>query len=296
MSNIKFENLPISNDFMFKKVMQNKYLCQKLVGAIMQKDIADIVYTETEKTLDPYYDSRGVRLDVIVDDERGTRYNLEMQVKNTLRETTGEPLLPKRTRYYQSVIDMDMLHKGQDFDELNPLILIFICDFDLFGEGRYVYTFKSRCLENLALELKNDVTVLLLNAQGRRGDVSPLVKNFLQYVDVQVPTDAFTQEVEAEIVKLRHDKETRREYMVLSTRLKDERMAGRAEGREEGHAAGLEEGRAAGREEGIIEERRSIAVDMLKDRDPLDKIIKLTHLSKEEIYTLAKANDLEVVE
>ncbi|WP_293729529.1 hypothetical protein [uncultured Phascolarctobacterium sp.] len=62
MTQSKFENLPISNDFMFKKVMQNKYLCQKLVGAIMQQEIADIIYTETEKTIEPYYDSKGVRL------------------------------------------------------------------------------------------------------------------------------------------------------------------------------------------------------------------------------------------
>ncbi|WP_293729310.1 PD-(D/E)XK nuclease family transposase [uncultured Phascolarctobacterium sp.] len=103
MTQYKFENLPISNDFMFKKVMQNKRLCQKLVSAIMQRKIADIIYTETEQTVDPYYDSRGVRLDVIIDNAKHTRYNLEMQVKNILGETIGEPLLPKRTRYYQSV-------------------------------------------------------------------------------------------------------------------------------------------------------------------------------------------------
>ena len=276
MNKVKFDNLPISNDFMFKKVMQNKYLCQRLVSAIMQKDIADIIYTETEKTVEPYYDSRGVRLDVIVADERNTRYNLEMQVKNTLGEATGESLLPKRTRYYQSIMDMDMLQKGQDFDELNPLVLVFICAFDLFGEGRYVYTFKSRCLENLQLELKNDVTVLLLNAQGTWGEVSPLVKNFLRYVNDLVPTDAFTQEVEAEVVRLRQDKKVRREFMVLSTRLKDERMAGRAEG--------------------MLEERQSIALDMLKDKEPLTKIVKYSRLSEEEIYALAQANGLTVIE
>ena len=165
---------------------------------------------------------------------------------------------------------------GQDFDELNPLVLVFICAFDLFGEGRYVYTFKSRCLENLQLELKNDVTVLLLNAQGTRGEVSPLVKNFLRYVNDLVPTDAFTQEVEAEVVRLRQDKKVRREFMVLSTRLKDERMAGRAEG--------------------MLEERQSIALDMLKDKEPLTKIVKYSRLSEEEIYALAQANGLTVIE
>ncbi|MDO4921340.1 MAG: Rpn family recombination-promoting nuclease/putative transposase [Phascolarctobacterium sp.] len=272
MTNSSFDTLPISNDFMFKKVMENERLCKKLVGAIMQKKIADIIYTETEKTIELYYDSRGVRLDVIIADEKRTRYNLEMQVKNTLGDTTGEPVLPKRTRYYQSIMDMDMLQKGQDFDELNPLVLVFICAFDFFNEGRYVYTFKSRCLENLALELKNDVTVMLLNSQGTHGDVTPQVKNFLRYVNENVPTDEFTQEVQAEVIRLRQDKKARREYMVLSTRLKDERMEGRKEG------------------------RIDMALKMLKCQEPASKIIAYSDLSKEEVYALAQANGLEVVE
>ena len=165
-----------------------------------------------------------------------------------------------------------MLQKGQDFDELNPLILVFICAFDLFGEGRYLYTFKSRCLENLELELKNDVSVLLLNAQGMRGEVSQTVKNFLRYVNDHIPTDAFTQEVEAEVVRLRQDKEVRREFMVLETRLKDERMAGRAE------------------------RDRENALEMLKDKEPLAKIMKYSRMSKEEIFALAKDNGLELAE
>lgn len=276
MTKNSFDTLPISNDFMFKKVMENKRLCKKLVGAIMQKEIADIIYTETEKTIEPYYDSRGVRLDVIIADDKRTRYNLEMQVKNTLGDATDEPLLPKRTRYYQSIMDMDMLQKGQDFDELNPLVLVFICAFDFFNEGRYIYTFKSRCLENLALELKNDVTVLLLNSQGTRGNVTPLVKNFLRYVNENVPIDEFTQEIETEVVRLRQDKKARREYMVLSTRLKDERMEGRREGR--------------------AENARDTALTMLKDQYTLAQILKLSRLSKEEIYALARANDLPVIE
>ena len=179
MSETKFEDLTISNDFMFKEVMKsNKGLCKRLVGSIMQHDIEDIIYIDTEKTLQPYYDSRGIRLDVILADKNHTRYNLEMQAKNVIGDT-GEALLPKRTRYYQSVIDMDMLKKGQDFDELDPLVLIFICTFDLYKEGRYVYTFKSRCLENLELELANDVTVKLVNAKGKQGQVNDLLKNFL---------------------------------------------------------------------------------------------------------------------
>lgn len=227
MNTLKYEDLTIQNDFMFKKVMQCKRICMRLISEIMQVPVRDIVYLETEKTIDVYCDSKGVRLDVLVADDNNTHYNIEMQVKDIIGSYTKEQVLPKRTRYYQSAIDMDMLQKGEDYDKLPPLVLIFICAFDLFKEERYMYSFKSRCLENLELELKNGVSVLFLNTLGKRGEVSPLLKNFLQYVNDHVPKDDFTHEIEGEVIRLKHDKEARREFMVLSTRLKDEQMIGK---------------------------------------------------------------------
>ena len=295
MSETKFEDLTISNDFMFKEVMKsNKGLCKRLVGSIMQQDIEDIIYIDTEKTLQPYYDSRGIRLDVILADKNHTRYNLEMQAKNVIGDT-GEALLPKRTRYYQSVIDMDMLKKGQDFDELDPLVLIFICTFDLYKEGRYVYTFKSRCLENLELELANDVTVKLVNAKGEQGQVNDLLKNFLRYVMTDEPVDEFTEDVARQIVAVKNDPIARRDYMVLATRIKDARRAGYVEGEAKGRADGLAEGREEGLAEGEAKKSRETALEMLKDGEPLTKIMKYSKLDKEAILLLAKENGLEVI-
>ena len=255
MSETKFEDLTISNDFMFKEVMKsNKGLCKRLVGSIMQQDIEDIVYIETEKTLQPYYDSRGIRLDVILADENHTRYNLEMQARNVISKA-GVALLPKRTRYYQSVIDMDMLKQGENFDQLNPLVLIFICTFDFYKEGRYVYTFKSRCLENLELELANDVTVKLVNAKGKQGQVNDLLKNFLEYVMTNKPVDDFTEDVERQVWAVKNDKKAREEYMVLQAKIREHEIVAYEAGEAQGHAAGLAEGMAAGEAQGELKER-----------------------------------------
>ena len=272
MNQSQYEALTIQDDFMFKKVMQCKRICMRLISEIMQVEVRDITYLETEKTIEAYIEGRGIRLDVLVADEKGTHYNIEMQVRNTVGKSTGKALLPKRTRYYQGSIDTDMLQKGQNFDELPPLVLIFICAFDLFDQDRYLYEFKSRCTEDYELVLDNEVTVMFLNALGRRGNVSQLVKNFLQYVNDHVPKDDFTNEVEDEVVRLNHDKEVRREFMVLSTRLKDERMLG------------------------AEEKARKIAINMLKKSYELDEIIDLTKLSEAEIRSLAQANGLEVKE
>ena len=275
MTETKFEDLKISNDFMFKEVMKsNKELCKRLVGSIMQQEIEDIVYIDTEKTLQPYYDSRGIRLDVILADENHTRYNLEMQARNVISKA-GVALLPKRTRYYQSVIDMDMLKKGQDFDQLNPLVLIFICTFDFYKEGRYVYTFKSRCLENLELELANDVTVKLVNAKGNQGQINDLLKNFLQYVMTNKPVDDFTKDVERQVWAVKNDKKAREEYMVLQAKIREHEIIAF--------------------EAGEAKKSRETALEMLKDGEPLTKIMKYSKLDKEDILLLAKENGIETV-
>lgn len=54
---------------------------------------------------------KGVRLDVYAKDEKQTRYNVEMQVER-------KPALGKRSRYYQSQMDMEMLLTGEDYTEL----------------------------------------------------------------------------------------------------------------------------------------------------------------------------------
>ena len=149
----KFENLTIQSDFIFKKVMSRKRICIHLLEELLQIKIADINYLEAEKSLEPEFVSRGIRLDIIVADDKNTHYNLEMQVKNTKNPDTKNYVLPKRTRYYQSLMDIDLLQKNQEYDLLPPTYIIFICVFDFFAKGNYVYTFKKRCLEDLELEL-----------------------------------------------------------------------------------------------------------------------------------------------
>ena len=84
----KFANLTIQSDFIFKKVMSRKRICIHLLEELLQIEIADIKYLEAEKTLEPEYTSRGIRLDIIVADDKNTHYNLEMQVKNNKNPDT----------------------------------------------------------------------------------------------------------------------------------------------------------------------------------------------------------------
>ena len=269
----KFENLTIQNDFIFKKVMSRKRICIHLLEELLQIKIADINYLEAEKSLEPEYTSRGIRLDIIVADDRNTHYNLEMQVKNNKNPDTKKHVLPKRTRYYQALLDIDLLQNSQEYDLLPPTYVIFICVFDFFAKGNYVYTFKKRCLEDLELELPDEATTIILNTHGTHGNISKDIKSFYDYVNNHVINSDFTKQIDEEISYLKLDTKVRREFMLLEARLLDERREGKAEGRVEGKA----------------EEKNAIAKLMLaKGCYSLQEISELTKLSINDIEKLEK--------
>ena len=279
----KFANLTIQSDFIFKKVMSRKRICKHLLEELLQIEIADINYIEAEKTIDPNYTSHGIRLDIIVADEKNTHYNLEMQVKNNKNPNTNTHVLPKRSRYYQALLDFDLLQAGQPYDLLPPTFIIFICIFDFFEKGNYVYTFKKRCLENLELELPDEATTMLLNTKGSHGEISKDLKSFYDYVNNHIVTTDFTKQIDDEISYLKLDTKVRREYMLMEARLLDERREGIAEGKE----IGLVEGEAMGIAKGETNANIATAKRMLaKGCYSLEVIAELTNLSLADVEKL----------
>lgn len=70
-----WEELSISNDFMFGKIMQNQELCKELLQRILPDlKIDHIEYPELQKSIKPDVDARSVRLDVYVQDNKEHEY------------------------------------------------------------------------------------------------------------------------------------------------------------------------------------------------------------------------------
>ena len=207
-----WEELHISNDFIFGKVMQDPKLCKGLLQRILPGlKIDHIEYPETQKAIRPDIDAKSVRLDVYVEDGKGTVYDIEMQVGMSKE-------LPKRTRYYQSLLDMQMIDKGEPYKKLKPSYIIFICPFDQFGMGRHIYTFENICKEDKSVLLNDGTTKIFLNAKGTMDDVSPELKAFLDYVAGKKPADPFVDELEEAVKNARKNREWRHEYMTLLMR------------------------------------------------------------------------------
>lgn len=115
---------------------------------------------------------------------------MEVQKQNTFN-------LCKRSRYYQGLIDSKLLEPGQvDFNALGDTYIIIIAPFDLFGEGRYQYTFEMRCKENPEISLEDGAVRIFLNTRSQNPqDVSPELVELLSFIEHtnQTPADGTVQ-------------------------------------------------------------------------------------------------------
>ena len=254
-----YKELSFTDDFLFCNIMQNNLdICKELVELLLDRKVGKVAYSETQKSIDLALEQKGVRLDVYFEDDFSTAYNIEMQTSNT-----GN--LPKRSRYYQGTVDLNMISSGAGYDELKQSYIIFINTFDLFGKGFPKYTFENICQESSDLHLDDGTVKVFINAKSTIPGMSPELQGFLRYLCGGNPDTPLTDRIQNEVVKSRNNVRWERVYMLLEEKYKAyfaEGRAegrelgleeGRAEGREEGRELGLEEGRAEGREEGRID-------------------------------------------
>lgn len=207
-----WENLGISNDFLFGKVMQNPRLCKGLLQRILPDlEIDRIEYPELQKAIKPDADAKSVRLDLYVKDDKNVVYNVELQASNT-----GE--LPKRSRYYQSMLDLQLIDKGQTYRMLNRSFIIFICLEDVFGKGRHIYTFENLCKEDHGISMGDGTTKIFLNADSQMDDVGAGLRAFLDYAAGRKSDDTFVRELDEALKEAKKNREWRHEYMTLMMR------------------------------------------------------------------------------
>lgn len=215
------QELTLIDNFLFGAVMKNPELCRPLLETLLDIKIQKIEYPVLEKPIDLRYQSKGIRLDVYVEDDLGTIYNIEMQA-------TDKKNLPKRMRYYQGMIDLNIIDKGEDYNNLRKSYIIFICNYDEFKLGRHIYTFENRCVQNLELLLGDDTTKIVLNTEGTANDISPALKDILNVIDGKQPQTELGKHIAAEADKVKNSEEWESVYMTLMMRDKENQELGSA--------------------------------------------------------------------
>ena len=296
------EELTFTDDFMFTTIMKDKEICKELLERLLKIKVSNIKYPVAQKSLAPFFETKGVRLDVYVDD--GKRV-FDIEIQTYIPEALG-----KRMRYYQSILDMDSLQKGSVYTELKETYILFICTNDPFGRDLPVYTFKNRCIEDEQVSNDDKSTKVIYNATSYAKEKDSQIRAFLQYLCNRSSTDDFTNKIDQRVENFKLSERFKGDYMFVKLHEWEMKEKAKKEGYEEGFESGrekgiqvgiqlgieqgiqqgieqgIEQGIQKGIEEGAEQAKIETAKKMILDKLPLDQIEKWTSLPLEKIQEL----------
>ncbi len=162
---------PIDDDFMRCLFKDNIPLAELVLRIITGKKDLIITDCETQKDMKRLGGARSVCLDAYGTDSDMKKYDLEIQ-----RADKGAD--PHRARYHSSVLDIENLHSGQEFQELPDTYTIFITEKDFFGMGKPVYPIERM---NLAAGnfFEDGEHILYVNGEYKgESDIGRLMHDF----------------------------------------------------------------------------------------------------------------------
>ena len=272
------QDLTIKDNFLFGAVMSVEENCKGFLEMVLGFSIAQVVVSK-EKSIVYHPEYKGVRLDIYAEDENHTHYNVEMQMKK-------KTALGKRSRYYHSQMVMEALASGEDYETMPDTFVIFVCDFDPFGEHLYCYTFGNECRENKNVKLDDGSCTIFLSTRGENEEEVPAeLVRFLKFVTADLEEseedfqDKLVKRFQETIHNIKADREMGERYMIFEEMLREEKQ----EGRQEGLLEGRIEGRIEATREGIFEllEDLGEVPDKLRDRmEALEELGDLKFLFK----------------
>ena len=214
------KRVKITNDAVFKWVMEQKDNCLKLIQAILPElNIKSIEFHAQDK-LQEYEKSKSIIADVLAKDDKGRLYDIEMQQTIPLK-------LGKRFRYYQSVFDVSNIRPGKRYSDLIETYIIFIFKTDPFKYGYRKYTSKGIAFNEVdGLLLQNDTHLVMLNPTGTKGDVTPEMQQFfdLELGNLSQKND-YAMQLQESMIDFSKDPERVKQMMTFEDKLEDVRYA-----------------------------------------------------------------------
>ena len=256
----EFKKLKFTDDFMFGRLMSDERICRIVLEIFTGREIKDIQSIIDQRTLRITSESKGVRYDVYIETDEYVN-DIEMQQiddKNTINN------LPRRSRFYQGLLDLNVLKKGKDYEELKDSYVIFICTFDPFGEGLCCYNYENTCRDGERRFLEDGRNILFFNTKGTIKNVSKEVLAMLNYMETGEATDEITRYIDNEVEQMHFDGAALADYLIRQMQQRERDMAAQQRGVEQGIKQGMQEGMQQGIQQGIQKGIEKGRISMLK--------------------------------
>jgi predicted transposase/invertase (TIGR01784 family) len=280
-------------DFGFKRLFGTEFNKDLLIDFLNQvlgerEHITDLTYVNTEQQGRAEKDRKAV-YDLYCENEKGDKFIIEVQNASHL-------YFKDRSIYYATFPLREQAQKGRDWNyALTAVYTVCILNFsfpDQSGQERYIR--EVQLLDKHTFEVFFDkLTFIYLEMPRFKKSEAELVTHFDKWLYVlkhlrylQDKPQKLQEKIfeklfsQAEVANL--NPEEMRTYDE-SLKIYRDNLSVIATAKHEGRQAGREEGRKEGREEGRLEERMEIAREMKKEGDSIEKIARITGLSKEQI-------------
>lgn len=282
------QNMNLMDDFLFDVATVDLETCKIIIELSLGITIKKIRWKEGQKVVHNMPGKRGIRMDFYVEDDKGQVFDVEMQKRN-------QGNIPKRTRFYQALIDTPMLKSGErGFDNLKPAYIIVICGFDQYGYGKYRYTFENRCKEIPDLTMGDECTKIILNTKGTNDDeVEKSLVDFLHYVDnsseENVPDDCDERlkHLHKKIYEIKSNEQMGVSYMKMEERDRLIREEGEMKGEIKGEIKAIVS---------IVRRMLKNGYDINKAADDFDLDKKYVKMAVDAISEYGEKSDQEIAE
>lgn len=242
----KLEELNLLDNFLFQEVACSREygeeFCRMLLETILNRKIGRLK-VDVEKTYPGMIpENHGIRLDAMIGSDANEIFDLEPNIYEM-----EDPA--KRGRFYHSVIAQRNLKKGESYQNLPEVYVIFILPYDPFGKGRMMYTMETACKEIPDLPYADGQHTIFLYTKGKEQSSMEL-KNMLHYMQEtkEENVDSGMLRRMSEMVKdIKRSKEVGDRYMIswelyMEDARKDAERQGLRAGMKAGMKAGMEKG------------------------------------------------------
>ena len=268
--------ISIRRDDVFKIIfgssINSDYL-KSFLEAILHTNITNIK-VKSEVSLEKIYSkSKLIKVDVLAEIDNNELINIEIQNKKDYN-------IIKRGQAHASKIYYNSLEEGYSYDLGKKTIVIWLLDNDLFSDGPYHEISKMVRSSNGEI-LSDDITYHYIQLEKFYNQIEEIVtpeEQWLAYLSCQLNENEL-EEVFAMNEKIRDVDKMAEEVLKdreLWEAINDKIMEKNLE-----HLK-----MAFARDEGKAEEKKEIAKKMKDSGKPIEEIIELTELTKEEIEKL----------
>lgn len=239
------QELDLMDDFLFSESMRHKETGEPLARLIIERatgvKIRKLVI-ECEKVVNGIdTDRHGIRMDVSVSEIDTQNRSSELVRLYDIEPNNSESSpLPRRSRYYQSLIDVKLLETGTDYDKLPDLWSIWILPYDPFCQNQMIYFVKNMVEEFEEIDYNDGVRKIFLYTSGEHGGTPELkvLLHYLQNTCIENAVDSELKTLHSQVEHLKSSKKLEVKYMHMREMMDDLKKEARAEGLQEGRKEG----------------------------------------------------------